>query len=424
MKKEFDYITLPNGLRVLLIPRPASMASTVLVLVEAGSEYEEKRTNGLSHFLEHMMFKGTPRRPRAQMIAEELDALGADFNAFTGDEYTGYWAKAENHKLPQIVDLIADLYLNPLFQEAEIEKERGVIIEEINMYEDSPSDYVHGVFGRLMYGDQPAGWRTEGTKEVVRALTREDFLKYRGAHYVAPKTVVAIAGAFSRPKVLAQVKKLFGGLPKAERLEKPTTTASLIGPEVAIYHKPSAQSHMIVGVRAFPISDKRRRAAKVLANVLGGGMSSRLWRKVREELGAAYYVSAHSESMLDHGSFTVSAGVEHSKIKTVLSAILTEMKTLTKTLVPAAELQKAKDHMIGNFVMGLETSDEVANFYGAEALLMKTPRAQEEVIRGVRAVTREDIRNVARILFKEDALKLAVLGPHENEEELKQLLRL
>ncbi|MFH1246697.1 MAG: pitrilysin family protein [Candidatus Liptonbacteria bacterium] len=424
MPQPIQKITLPNGLRTLLIPRAASLASTVLVLVEAGSEYETKGTNGLSHFLEHLMFKGTVNRPRANMIAEELDALGADYNAFTGEEFTGYWAKAENHKLPQIIDLISDIYLNPVFDAPEIEKERGVIIEEINMYEDNPSDYAHRIFGELLYGDQPAGWKTEGTKEVVRKLTRDDFVKYRGIHYVAPKTVVVIAGAFDEKKALDQVNSLFGSLPNAPVVSKPKTNDSARGPAVKIFKKDSAQSHLVLGVRAFPIGDERRRSIKVLSNILGGGMSSRLWRRIREELGAAYYVGSHADLLLDHGNFTVSAGIDHSKMATVLRSALDEMKQIATVLVPPQELQKAKDHMVGNFIMGLETSDELANYFGSQEVLTMNPQAPEEVISQINAVTREEIRAVAAALFREDQLHLAVVGPNDKEDELLKLLSL
>src|ERR1700677_614499 len=195
-------IVLSNGLRIPLVPQASSLAASVLILVQAGSEYETKPVNGVSHFLEHMMFKGTTNRPRAGMIAEELAALGAQSNAFTGQEYTGYWAKAESRKLPKILEIVSDLYLNPIFDPEEIEKERGVIIEEINMYEDTPARRVHEIFGSLLYGDQPAGWDVSGEKEVVGKLKKEDFVAYREERYIARGTVVVIAGRFDTNAVV------------------------------------------------------------------------------------------------------------------------------------------------------------------------------------------------------------------------------
>lgn len=220
---EFKKIALRNGLRIVLIPRPQSLASNVLILVEAGSEYETKKINGLSHFLEHLMFKGTTKRPMPGMIAEELASLGAQSNAFTGEEYTGYWAKAESHKLPKILDIVSDLYLNPIFNPDEIEKERGVIIEEINMYEDTPARRVQELFTSLIYGDQPAGWDIAGQKEVIRKLTRDDFLSYRNTHYVASKTLVVVAGNMNEKKTLAEIKNSFGGLKRLPRVQKKKT---------------------------------------------------------------------------------------------------------------------------------------------------------------------------------------------------------
>lgn len=423
MKHAVNTMTLPNGLRILVIPRPESLASTILVLVGVGSEYETKAQNGISHFLEHLMFKGTVNRPRADVIAAELDALGADYNAFTSHSYTGYWAKAENHKLPQITDIISDIYMNPIFEAKEIEKERGVIIEEINMYDDNPSDNVHAVFNELLYGDQPAGWKTEGAKEVVRALARDQFVHYRGSHYVAPKTVVAVAGCFDEKKTLAQLTTLFGSLPKEKRLGKAKTVPSGDGPRVALVAKDSAQAHLVLGMRGFSIRDPRRRVIKVLANILGGGMSARLWRRIREEMGAAYYIGAHAELMLDHGNFTVSAGIDQARVAEVVRGVCDEIMRIAAVLVPPAELQKAKDHMIGNFIMNLETSDELANFYAAQQVMTDEILSPEEVIARINAVTREEVRDAARELFREENLHCAVIGPYKNARPIEEALR-
>lgn len=265
-------IILPNGLRIVLVPQGSSLAASVLILVEAGSEYETKRVNGVSHFLEHMTFKGTTKRPRPGMIAEELAALGAQSNAFTGQEYTGYWAKAESRKLPEILEIVSDLYLNPVFEPEEIEKERGVIIEEINMYEDTPSRRVQEIFTELIYGDQPAGWNISGQKEVIGKLAKKDFVKYRNERYIAPGTVVVIAGHFDEKKALRQIKEYFGKLPRRRTAGKVKTKESQKDPKTVVKFKESGQSHLVLGVRAFDMFDKRRYSIQVLADLLGGGM--------------------------------------------------------------------------------------------------------------------------------------------------------
>ena len=415
-------VFLKNGLRVVLVPMKG-VAATALVLVEAGSEYEKKRWSGLSHFLEHMVFKGTERRPKAGTISEELDALGAEYNAFTGQEYTGYWAKAEARKLPGLLELVSDLYLHPIFDEKEIEKERGVIIEELNMYEDTPMRSVQDLFLELLYGDQPAGWNVGGTKETVRRLTRDDFVEYRSLHYVAPATAVIVAGSFSEGAVMRQLRSLFGSLPRGKKEAKPKTKESQSAPRVKVKGKKSDQTHVVLGVRAFSVFDKRRHALQLLAHILGGGMSSRLFKRVREEMGAAYYVRAEADLALDHGVFAVSSGVNHPKLHGVISAILEEMASLAHTPVPEAELRRAKDHLVGTFRLGLETSDELAMFYGGQEIIVKKLTDPDTLVRRTLAVTAKEIQALAKTLFKERALNLALIGPHESPEKLRRLLR-
>lgn len=410
-------IVLPNGLRIVLVPQSSSLAASVLILVEAGSEYETKRVNGVSHFLEHMTFKGTINRPRAGMIAEELAALGAQSNAFTGQEYTGYWAKSEARKLPKILEIVSDLYLNPAFEPQEIEKERGVIIEEINMYEDTPARRVHDFFSALLYGDQPAGWDIAGQKEIIGKLTKNDFVKYREQRYVASGTVVVIAGKFDEKAALKQIKEYFGKLPRRRATAKAKTTERQTKPQTFLKFKESGQTHLVLGFRAFDMFDKRRYAIQVLADVLGGGMSSRLWKKVREELGAAYYISADADLSLDHGTFTVSAGVDHGKIDVVIQAILEECRRLRDELVSEEELQRTKDHMIGGLILGLETSDALASFYGGQEILTKKFLPPQEIIDTIKNISAEEIQAVAKTIFVKKGLNLAVIGPYQKQNE-------
>jgi predicted Zn-dependent peptidase len=416
-------VQLRNGLRIILVPMSHSLAATALVLVEAGSEYETKRINGLSHFLEHMCFKGTARRPRAGQIAEELEALGAESNAFTDREDTGYWAKVRSDKLPDILELVGDLYLNPIFNPEEIDKERGVIIEEINLYEDTPSRRVHDIFASLMYGDQPAGWDIGGRKDVIRKLTRDDFLAYRRARYIAPSTVVVVAGGFDVRKTMGAAARLFGALPRRKKIAKLRTKLHQKRPAIRVHFKESDQSHLVIGMKAFSVFDKRRYALQLLAHALGGGMSSRLFKKVREELGAAYYVRAHTELLLDHGSFSVSSGINHAKVNVVVPAILGELRRMRDELISPKELKKVKDHFIGGFLLGLETSDGLAGFYGGQEILTGKFVSPKDVIAKINAVTAEQIRAVAHSLFIPSQLNLAVIGPYRKEAPLRKMLK-
>lgn len=408
-------IIFSNGLRLVLANQPSSLATTILILVEAGSEYETKEINGISHFLEHMCFKGTKNRPNAGIIAEELDSLGAEYNAFTSQEYTGYWAKVQNEKINEAIDIVSDLYLNPIFNEDEINKERGVIIEEINMYEDIPMRRVQDLFINLLYGDQPAGWDVAGKKEIIQKLKKEDFIKYREKHYVTSKTVIVVAGNFNQQKIFKKIKEIFGNIKKSKKILKPKTKWHQTRPQSLVKFKESDQDHLVLGVRAFDIFDKRKYSLQLLANILGGGMSSRLFKKIREELGAAYYVKAGVDLFIDHGFLAVSTGTHHDKTEIVIKAILNEFKRLATELVSKEELEKSKNHLIGNFILNLETSDELASFYGGEELLIKKIVDPQKIIDNFKKIKPEDIRNTARFIFNNSNLNLAIIGPYKKD---------
>lgn len=389
--------------------------ATCAVLVEAGSKYETKDINGLSHFLEHMCFKGTTNRPGPKEISAELDGLGAQYNAFTSREFTSYYAKVRSESLPKALEIIADMYLNPIFDAKEIEKERGVIIEEINMYEDTPKRKVGDLFMELVYGDQPAGWDIAGRKEVIERLTREDFIKYRSENYLAPATVVVVAGNFDPDKVQKEVEIMFAGLGNGRKKEKPKVVESQSAPRELIHFKESDQTHLVMGFRAFPVFDERRFTLNVLTDILGGGMSSRLFTKVRDELGAAYYVGASADLYSDHGLAEMVAGVNHKKIEDVIKASLEEFARFRDELVPEPELARAKEHILGNFFLSLETTDEVAFYYGSDEIMGLPIITPEEVAEKIRRVTAEDIRAVARDLFRNEGLNLAVIGPFRDK---------
>jgi predicted Zn-dependent peptidase len=422
--KAIKKITLTNGLRVLLVPQPENLAATVLILVEAGSEYETKAINGVSHFLEHMMFKGTVNRPKPGMIAHELASLGAQSNAFTGQEYTGYYAKVRAEKLPDILGIVADLYLNPLFERAEIDKERGVIIQEINMYEDDLPAKVQQVLDDLTYGDQPAGWDVGGTKKNIMHLGREDFMDYRAKRYVMPGMVVVVAGKFHEKDTLALIKEYFGHLPRRRVIAKKKTIERQSAPRVKVHFKKTDQAHLAIAFRAFNMFDPRRSALRVLADILGGGMSSRLFMRVREEMGAAYYVGAGADLSFDHGSLGISAGVDHLKIDAVIGAIFDECHRLCNEPVPAVELQKSKDHMLGNLILGLETSDDLASFYGGQEIFGREILSPEAYADRIKKVTAEEVRDVARAILRNQGLNFAVVGPYESKKRFVKTVRL
>lgn len=419
----FKKLTLSNGLRIILAPHD-SFATTVLTLVEAGSKYETKKINGLSHFLEHMCFKGTQKRPTALQISSELDSLGAEYNAFTSQEWTGYFAKVRNAHTEKALDLIADLYLNPVFNSKEIEKEKGVIIEELNMYEDMPQRKVQDILLELLYGDQPAGWDVGGKKEIIKKLTRDDFLKYRDQHYVAKATIIVAAGAIDEPKLAKKIQEQFRGISTGLKSGKVKTIDSQKKPAILVKYKESDQTHIALACRAFSAFDKRKYALEVLADILGGGMSSRLFQKVREELGAAYYINASADLSSDHGFFSVAAGIDHAKIDIVIKAILGELKRIAEDSLSDEELRRAKDHLMGRLLLGLETSDALALFYGGQEVLKREIVSPRELIEKIKAVTKREVIGVAANLFRNSNLNLALIGPYKKPEQFAKILKL
>ncbi len=418
---KFNKHTLENGLRIITIPTKDSPAVTVLVMVEAGSKYETKDITGLSHFLEHMCFKGTTKRPKAIDISRELDSIGAQYNAFTSQEYTGYYAKSHPKHLDKTLDVISDMYLNPIFEEKEIEKEKGVIVEEIHMYEDMPHRHVQDVFTELLYGDQPAGWNIAGTVESVLSMTRDHFVDYRAKHYVASGTIVVVAGNFDEKETLEKIKKLFV-FSQDKKFEKVPVVESQDAPRILIKEKKTDQTHLVIGVRAFDTHHKDIPTLRVLDAVLGGGMSARLFQKLRDEMGVGYYVRSNVDTSTDHGALFVSTGVDVKRVKEVVEAIITEFKKLRDEKVGEDELQKAKDCLTGNLYLDLESSDAIAGFYAMQDVMHEPIKTPDELSESLQKVTALDVQRVAREIFVNKGLNLALIGITEKEELEKALV--
>lgn len=420
---KYNKTVLKNGLRLITVPMKNNPTVTVLVLVEAGSKYETKKKNGISHFLEHMCFKGTVKRPNNFDICTELDNLGAHYNAFTGQEFTGYYAKVEHKYLPKALDVVSDMFLNPIFDEKEMEKEKGVIIEEINMYEDLPQRKVEEVFEELLYGDQPAGWSIAGSKDNIRKMKREDFVEYRNNFYVPAATTVVIAGNFNEQKTIADVADIFGHLKKIKKGVKLVTLEKQNRPAIKIFKKDTDQAHLILGVRTFPTYDKRNSVLEVIQGILGGGLSSRLFKKLRDEMGICYYVRANKNTTTDCGTLTVSAGVNVSRVGEAIQAILGELRRLKAELISPEELNKVKQHLIGSMALGLESSDSLAEFFGGQEILNKPLNTADEIRQKIEKVTAADIMKLAQEIFTNRALNLAIVGKFENKAEFDNLLK-
>ena len=421
----YDIHSLKNGLRVILAPMPDTQTATVIVMTGTGSRYETAQENGLAHFLEHMFFKGTKKRRSAKHISEELDGLGSQYNAFTAKDRTAYYAKVSSRYIDTALDVISDIFLNSTLPEKEITKERGAIIQEIDMYEDMPMRTVDNVFDALIFGtDHPLGRTILGPKENIRAFKRKDFDSYLKRHYTPANVVVCIAGSFNEKKVLAKIKKEFGKLKHGEHIEPVPFSVKQTAPRVAIKEKKTDQTQLMLGVPAYPYKHKDEYALAVLATILGGGMSSRLFLEVREKRGLAYSVHAWVDKYPDAGYFVVQAGVEHAKLEKTVETILNEFKKIKRGKVSAAELKKAKAYIKGTKTLSLETSDEVAGNAASTLLTLGKVRTLEDVLRGIDKVTAADVQRVARDILKTQGLNLAIIGPHVHQERLLPLLRL
>jgi predicted Zn-dependent peptidase len=354
----------------------------------------------------------------------ELDALGAENNAFTSNEFTGYYAKAAKKHFSKLLDIVSDLYLNPTVPEKDLETERGVILQEISMYEDLPQSKVWDVLGKLMYGDTPHGRTILGPKDNIKKFTRDDFVNYRNAHYIANKTFVIIAGDVSESKAMAEVKKRFNGIANGKKLGKDKVVEKQTKPAMLLEYKKTDQTHMVLGFRTFGAKDKRVPAVDLVAEVLGRGMSSRLFRKLRDEMGACYYVKARAQELTDHGVLAISTGIEAKRAEEVLKAILDEVRRICREPVAPEELAKAKEHAIGHLYMGLETTDSLSWFYAEQEVVTGKPKTPQEVEKAIRKLTAKDVMKVAQEIFSNPGLNLAIVGDIKNPEALKKALKI
>lgn len=420
----YNIHTLSNGLTVITVPMADNPTATVLVMVEAGSKYETEDISGLSHFIEHMCFKGTANRPKAAQISEELDGIGAHYNAFTSQEFTGYYAKAHKRHLVKLIDVVSDLYLNPLFSEAEIEREKGVIVEEINMYEDLPHRKVGDVFMDLLYAGQPAAWNVLGTKETVTGFNRDHFVSYTNRHYVAPATTIVISGGIDENISIAALEEKCGGMRSTAKVEKMPVVEIQTSPQIKVEDRKTDQAHMLIGVRGIPARDSRYATMRVIEGVLGGGMSSRLFLKLREEMGICYYVRGLHDGYTDHGVLEVAAGVDKKRIGEAMDAILAELARLAKEKVSDLELKKVKDHLEGTLYLSLESSDSLAEFYALGRIIQGKLMTPDKVIEEIRRVTADDIVLLAEEVVTNERLNMAVVGQFDDTEIITQKLTL
>jgi len=416
----YERRTLSNGIRVLTAPMPQAQSVSCVVMLAAGSRYETAETNGIAHFAEHMFFKGTEQRPTARDIAGEIDAIGGEFNAFTGKEYTGYYVRCAADTRDTALDVLVDMLRRSKFDPAEIEREKGVIVEEMNMYFDTPRDFIGGVYENLLFGDQPLGWDIIGRKETVRGATRETFTDYVDRWYRAERMVVGVGGAIGKG-LHETLEGLLGDVEAGAPGAPPLVQLPPNGSRVKVHTKASDQAHLVLGVHSRPLVDPDRYILQVLATVLGGGMSSRLFTEVRERRGLAYYVFGTNHSYTDAGSLYAQSGVDINRIDEAVSTIVEQFRLLAAEPVPPDELEKARNFTKGRFVLQLESPHGTIMFGLRREVLEGQATEPADVLAALDAVTAEDLERVSREIL-DSGFRLAVIGPFDDAERFERLL--
>ena len=418
----FECKQYPNKLSLITSPLQGSQSVNVLILAGAGSRYERKEINGISHYLEHIFFKGGKKYKSAKEVSRTIDGLGGEMNAFTGKEYAGYYIKIASSHLEKAVDVLSDMLCHAQFPPDEIEKERGVILEEYNMYQDTPMYQVLWDFERLIFGDQPLGWDEIGTKELISTVQQQDFQNYKDMLYTPDNMVVSVAGNFNPKQIDGYIQQYFdfSNTPKGKIFEiyKPSQYHS----QLTLKNKKTEQAHIVLGVEVFDYHDDRKYALQVLAAILGGNMSSRLFQSIREERGLAYYVQTAVHDYDDTGVLYTRSGVSLKDIYEVIRLIRSEYENIAEKLVTEEELKRAKEYLKGKLVLSFEDSEEVSHFYAKQKLLLGEISSVADILKNIDSVSIDDVLAVAKEIFAKK-LFLSVIGPFDEEEKFVELLQ-
>ncbi|HLD20007.1 MAG TPA: pitrilysin family protein [Patescibacteria group bacterium] len=418
---------LSNGIEVMVIPQHETQAASVMMMVNVGSREENSKNTGVSHFIEHLLFKGTKKYPNTEILSRTLDSVGAEFNAYTSKDHTAYYIKIQHEKLPLAFDVLSDMLYNPLFAAEEIERERGVILEEINMYEDNPIMSSEDLFEQTLFHDGTClGRQIIGTKKSIAGMTREIILAYQKNWYLPQHVLLVVSGKVPEKEQLKKnIEKMFSkGTLKGRRLHRASYTGTHSKPCVAVKFKDTEQVHIVLGVPGISYAHKDRFALAVANRILGGGMSSRLFINIRERQGLCYYIRSSADSYADAGAWYVRAGLDKSRIHEAITLILKELNRLKTKGVTAKELQEAKDGVRGSTMLQLEDSLSIAQFFGTRKLLTNEIKTPEEVLSAIDGVTIAGIERISGVLLKENKLHLAIIGPFEDAKPFTSLLKL
>ncbi len=402
--------TLKNKLRIVF-SKTKGESFTLLILVGVGSKYESKKESGISHFLEHMFFKGT-KNMNSQEIAFKLDRIGAIYNAFTSYEYTGYYAKSRPEHFREIVDILSDIYLNSVFPENEILKERGVILEELKMYLDKPESFVSDIFMKLFYKQGPLSRPIIGTKKNILKFSKRDFLKFKNRYYFPANTVISITGPFDFNLIIKEIKEKFNTKKVSRKIkQKRSYLNNRNSFESKVSFKKTEQVNIMLGFPLFSYFDERKYEVEILNTILGKGMSSRLWEILREKLGIAYTFSSGLDLFSDTGFFYVSAGLDRGRHLNGIEAIIRELAKIKNLESSPYEIEKAKEMIKAELAFSLESTTQQALFYGTKELLYGKIQTPKEIFRIIDKIKLKDIKEVANDFFNPKKIKIAILGP-------------
>ncbi len=418
----WEVTTLENGLRIVTTPMPATQAVSVNIFVGVGSRSEPARLNGITHFLEHMVFKGTEKRPDATSIAEEIEGAGGTLNAYTNKEFTCYWNIVPFDRFETAIDVAADMLLNSKLEQEEIERETPVVQQELKRNHDNPGAWAGRLIGQAVYGEQPTGWDVGGSVDIVATWARPDFVGHISEWYLPSNIVVSVSGNVSHDAVVGLARPLFEGMSPGTLPGIVPYDPSITGPKVAIDSRPIDQCTLFIGLPIFGRADPDRFAIRIMNDVLGAGMSSRLFREVRERRGLAYSVSSGYGYLADAGSFTISAGVNRDTLAETISVCLAEAEKLSTDQVPPDELRKAKDHNIGRFRLSHETAFSMGQRHGEQLITLDAIESLDDVVAQIEAVTVDDVQRVARRILKRELLHCAAVGPDLDEAEIASAL--
>lgn len=415
--------TLDNGLRIVTTNMPHTRSASLCFFIGIGSRYEDPSLAGVSHFIEHLVFKGTARRPTSGDICSAIEGVGGILNAGTSKELTLYWTKTAKIHFQMSLDVISDILLNSKFDPVEIERERQVVIEEINMTVDSPAQLVNQLIDELLWPDHPLGRDTAGTKESMTGITRDNVLEYLKRHYSPSNAVVAVTGNITNDEAVDMVSNAVSSWKNKQAVSEYQPFVPGKNPRLLVENKDTEQAHLCLALPGLSLKDERRFALDLLNVILGEGMSSRLFIEIRDKLGLAYNIYSYSDHFLDTGCLTVYAGVEPKNLTVTLKAIMEQLGKI-KDLIPDEELSKAKELTKGRMLLRMEDTRDVAGWTGSQEILTGKILTVDQVAKKIDAVTAEDMKRVAEELLVSEQLRLAVVGPVKKEEPLEELLKL